>query len=157
MNITDVIILLLVVIDVVSLSMVTFIFRWARKAMENFKLQVTDLLSGENEESVAIIEKLGHVIYQKLYRYFNIKGSPNLSQSSNDDIPENSDMPIEQNVVPGVNPASSMSGSMVADLIKKFTSGQLSQSDLQRYGPMILNFLRSQNTNIPVENQNGRW
>ena len=73
MQITDLIILMLVVIDVVSLSMVTFIFRWARKAMENFRTQIMDLLSGENEESVAIIEKLGHTIYQKLYRYFNLK------------------------------------------------------------------------------------
>ena len=73
MQITDLIILILVVIDVVSLSMVTFIFRWARKAMSNFRTQIMDLLSGENDESVMIIEKLGHTIYQKLYRYFNLK------------------------------------------------------------------------------------
>jgi hypothetical protein len=73
MQTTDLIILMLVVIDVVSLSMVTFIFRWARKAMDNFRYQVMELLSGETEESVAIIEKLGHTIYQKLYRYFNLK------------------------------------------------------------------------------------
>lgn len=91
MQITDLIILVLVFIDVVSLSMVTFIFRWARKAMGNFRTQIMELLSGESEESVAIIEKLGHTIYQKLYRYFNLKipdSSSIMKQSDGEVSPE---------------------------------------------------------------------
>lgn len=109
MDVTDLIILMLIGIDVVSLSMVTFIFRWARKAMDNFRTQIMDLLSGENEESVAIIEKLGHTIYQKLYRYFNLK-MPDSSATE----PQNPISEIAEKYLSPMSQSQGQSGGMAA-------------------------------------------
>lgn len=152
MNITDVIILLLVVVDVVSLSMVTFIFRWARKAMGNFRSQIMELLSGESEESQAIIEKLGHTIYQKLYRYFNLKipdASSIMKPSSEENSPEIT--PEIQEMVAkytGGSPAPSSSLAGVAGMMGINDPGFL------KYLPLIEKFMKSKGSGPASENIN---
>jgi hypothetical protein len=150
MQITDLIILMLVVIDVVSLSMVTFIFRWARKAMENFRTQIMDLLSGENEESVAIIEKLGHTIYQKLYRYFNLK-IPDSEPMGN--LPDNN---VVQNLASqylGSSPAPS-----VNPLMAEAASKMGIPSDALKYLPLLQKFLgRNSKSEENINTGNDYW
>ena len=70
---------------VIEISMVFWIFRWAHRSIQSFRASIIDLLSGESEESAMIIEKLGHTIYQKLYRYFNLKIPDSSSISSQED------------------------------------------------------------------------
>lgn len=94
MDLTNIEILILLAIDVASISMVFFIFRWARTALDRMKAQLVDMLSGETEESVAIVEKLGHTIYQKLYRYFNLK-IPNDLPTASEDYDQNVPAPIQ--------------------------------------------------------------
>lgn len=144
MDITDVIILLLVVIDVVSLSMVTFIFRWARKAMDNFRTQIMDLLSGENEESVAIIEKLGHTIYQKLYRYFNLKMP--------DAEPTNVQNPVEEIAKKYLSPSGSS-----PDLSGAAAAMGISDPGFLRYLPLIQKFMAGKNQDQKVDIPNSEY
>ena len=150
MQITDLIILMLVVIDVVSLSMVTFIFRWARKAMENFRTQIMDLLSGENEESVAIIEKLGHTIYQKLYRYFNLK-IPDSESTGN--LPDNNDIQNVASQFLGSKPASG-----VNPLMAEAASKMGIPADALKYLPLLQKFLgRNSKSEENINTGNDYW
>ena len=135
MQTTDLIILMLVVIDIVSLSMVTFIFRWARQAMGNFRNEILDLLSGETEESIQIIEKLGHTIYQKLYRYFNLQKGDNmpiLSQESIDDFTKN-----VQSSAPGASP----------DLAKAASLLGINDPGFLKYLPVIMKLMNKNGSN----------
>ena len=154
MQVTDLIILILVVIDVVSLSMVTFIFRWARKAMGNFRTQIMELLSGENEESVQIIEKLGHTIYQKLYRYFNLK-MPNPEP-----MDEQSDAGNIQSLASqylGSSPAPPMPGSS-NPLIAEAASRMGIPPDMMKYLPLIQKFLgKNSNSQENINSQSDSW
>lgn len=135
MDLTNIEILILLTIDVASISMVFFIFRWARTALARMKDQLVDMLSGETEESVAIIEKLGHTIYQKLYRYFNLK-IPNGNPTDGQDETENIPAPIQQMLSsaqrqpgPGMNPMAEAAKAMgIPD-------------DALRYLPLIQKFL----------------
>jgi hypothetical protein len=146
MNITDVVILLLIVIDAVSLSMVTFIFRWARKAMDNFRTQIMDLLSGENEESVAIIEKLGHVIYQKLYRYFNLSK------------PDISSMPSGETAQEMLEGFQEKPGGNVADIAKAAQAMGISDPGFLKYLPLLMKFLnRNQGGSESINSSNDSW
>jgi hypothetical protein len=135
---------MLIVIDVVSLSMVSFIFRWARRAMDNFRTQIMDLLSGENEESVAIIEKLGHTIYQKLYRYFNLKMP--------DAEPTNEQNPVEE-IAKKYLSQGGQSGSSSPDLSAVAGAMGISDPGFMKYLPLIQKFMagksQDQKTDIP--------
>lgn len=91
MNVTDLEILILLGIDIVSLSMVAFIFRWSRKALDRIRENIFDILTGESEESVSMIELMAKKIYSSLYRYLNLKipyQSPTESQESGQESPE---------------------------------------------------------------------
>lgn len=139
MNVTDLIILILVVIDVVSLSMVTFIFRWARNAMVHFRLQIMDLLSGESEESVQIIEKLGHAIYQKLYRYFNL-GGPEGKANISLNIPDSVSGESQSGLGIPVNAAAKAMG--------------ITDPGFLKYLPLIEKYLLSKKGNEPSQSVN---
>ena len=143
MQITDLIILILVIVDLVSLSMVTFIFRWARKAMGNFRMQIMDLLSGETEESNQIIEKLGHTIYSKLYRYFNLQ-KPDLSS-----------MPSEesiQNIAESFRSPDGSPGNM--NLSKAAAAIGIEDPGFLKYLPIIMKFMNKNQNQGNQGNQN---
>jgi hypothetical protein len=133
MQITDLIILVLVIVDLVSLSMVTFIFRWARRAMGNFRMQIMELLSGETDESNQIIEKLGHTIYQKLYRYFNLQ-KPDLSSMPSDETIQNIAESFQ-------SPAGSREN---IDLSKAAAAMGIEDPGFLKYLPVIMKFMKNQ-------------
>lgn len=153
MQITDLIILILVIVDLVSLSMVTFIFRWARKAMGNFRAQIMDLLSGETEESNQIIEKLGHTIYSKLYRYFNLQ-KPDLSSTSSGDMIENA--------AENIRNASQGSGNIAGmDLSKAAAMMGIQDPAFLKYLPIIMKYFGknqgNQGSNENINTSNDSW
>lgn len=136
MQITDMIILMLVIVDLVSLSMVTFIFRWARRAMGNFRMQIMELLSGETDESNQIIEKLGHTIYSKLYRYFNLQ-KPDLSSMPSDES--------IQNIAESFQSPARSPGNM--DLSKAAAAMGIEDPGFLKYLPVIMKFMKNQGSN----------
>lgn len=142
MQITDLIILILVIVDLVSLSMVTFIFRWARKAMGNFRMQIMDLLSGETEESNQIIEKLGHTIYSKLYRYFNLQK------------PDMSSMPSEESIQNIAESFRTPGGSGNMDLSKAAATLGIEDPGFLKYLPIIMKFMNKNQNQGNQGNQN---
>jgi hypothetical protein len=133
MQITDMIILMLVIVDLVSLSMVTFIFRWARRAMGNFRMQIMELLSGETDESNQIIEKLGHTIYSKLYRYFNLQ-KPDLSSMPSDES--------MQNIAESFQSPAGSRGNI--DLSKAAAALGIEDPGFLKFLPVIMKFMKNQ-------------
>ena len=155
MQTTDLIILMLVVIDIVSLSMVTFIFRWARQAMGNFRMEIMNLLSGETEESNQIIEKLGHTIYQKLYRYFNLKIP---SQEPMEEPPDTGNIPSIASQYLGSSPAPPQASGIPNSLIAEAAARMGIPPEVMRYYPLIQKLLgRNSNNQENINNQSDSW
>lgn len=138
MNLSEIIIVMLIA----EISMVFWIFRWAYRAMGRFRAQIIDLLSGESEESSAIMEKLGHTIYQKLYRYFNL----NLPKES----------PMSASFGPINDEPNSLSP--LAQLATKAGIGdQEFIGALTKYGPMLQKLLSKQTINTSEEIGSKVW
>lgn len=152
MQITDLIILILVVVDVVSLSMVTFIFRWARRAMGNFRMEIMDLLSGESEESAQIIEKLGHTIYSKLYRYFNLKIPDSGSTGESNPIQEVANQYLNSR-------ANQPGGSGQPDYAGLAQTMGITDPGFLKYLPLVQKFLKGNQGSEPINNssESDRW
>lgn len=137
--------------------MVSWIFFWAHKAMGNFKVQIIELLSGETEDSQAIIEALGHTIYQKLYRYFNLKipsiPAGETSDETSDSLPT---LPPQlADMIQSVSKTSPAPGMPGMDLLAKQFG--LSPEMLQ-YLPLVQKFLGKKGSDSPGESPSGdRW
>lgn len=109
-----------------------------------------ELLSGENEESVAIIEKLGHTIYQKLYRYFNLKipdSGPTGEQNESSNIQELASQYL------GSQPASNSN-----PLLAEAASRMGIPADALKYLPLIQKFLgKNSKEGENINSHNDYW
>lgn len=75
-SVVDVIIIGLIGVDLLSLSLVSLIYRWARHAVRNIRAEVVNLLTEESEESDAIAQALAKGIWKRINASLNMNKIP---------------------------------------------------------------------------------
>ena len=133
-----------------EISMVAWIFVWAHRAIGEYKDAVMSLLSGETDESSAIIDKLARTLYQKLYRYFNLQipQNPDSEPTNPLQIPENvSDIAAKyMGSAPASNP-----------LLAEAASKMGIPADAVKYLPLIQSFLAKKGPSQNINTHDDSW
>jgi hypothetical protein len=102
----DDIIGMLIGVDLLSLSLVTLIYRWARHAVRNIRKELLSLLTEEGEERDLIVDSIAKGIWKRINASLNMNKIPrdpeslkqyfgNMSESDGAN-PENSELPLKE-------------------------------------------------------------